>query len=162
MNAVSSIQHPTEAALAEFLRSIVAESVSAAYQFIAAHGVESLPETGNFVAIIASPGDFEEYIDNAKTRVEFRIATQVADVQNREARAALHEQAIAEIQNALSWQNFDEALSTLNSQQTIINGITIGFSGWEQQGSQTPGSTDAQIVETLPYEFDVFIAGAES
>lgn len=165
----ASIQLPAERALQTFLRN--AAVIDPAYTVLCAHDVEVLPVEGNYVAIIAGPGNFEELIDNATSRVEFRVATQVAEAGLRSDRTALHQAAVGAIQELLSQQNFDDdpeveatpgALSTLNAQQTTTNGIQIGFSGWEQTEPPLDTHTDAQIISTLPYDFDVFIAAAES
>lgn len=171
--SVASIQLPTERALQEFLQAPISDLPSPIYQLLCAHDVELLPLEGNYVAIIAGPGNFEELIDNATTRIEFRVATQVAEAGNRVDRTAQHQAVVGAIQDLLSWQNFDDqldehgnvtcrgALSTLNSQQTTADGITIGVSGWEQIDSPADTHTDAQIISTLPYDFDVFIAATE-
>lgn len=167
--SVSSIQLPTERALQKFLQD--SGAIDQLYSILCAHGVEVLPAEGNYVAIIAGPGNFEELIDNATTRVEFRVATQVTDAGQRLDRTAQHQAVVGAIEDLLSLQNFDDsdsspsepgALSTLNAQGTAAGGITIGFSGWEQIDPPLDTHTDAQIISTLPYDFDVFISSAES
>jgi hypothetical protein len=167
--SVSSIQLSTERALKEFLGNANPTELSA-YPILCAHDVEVLPTNGNYVAIISGPGNFEELIDNATTRVEFRVATQVAEAGNRAIRTDQHQAAVGAIHDLLSWQNFDDdpetgttgALSTINSQQTTVGGITAGITGWEQVEAPLDTNTDSQIITTLPYDFDVFIAAAES
>jgi hypothetical protein len=170
--SVSSIQLPTERALQQFLKA--SGVIDALYVILCAHDIEVLPNEGCYVAIIAGPGNFEELIDNATSRVEFRVATQVAETGQRINTTAQHQAVVGALHDLLSWQNFDDvldvngnvvtpgALSTLNSQQTNTNGITIGFSGWEQTEPPLDTHTDAQIISTLPYDFDVFVASAES
>jgi hypothetical protein len=158
--SVSSIQLPTERALQAFLQAACGND--SAYSIICAHDVEILPQEGNYIAIIAGPGNFEELIDNATSRVEFRIATQVAEAGQRADRTAQHQAVVGSIHDLLSWQNFEDALPALNAQQTSAGGITIGVSGWEQVAPPLDTHTDSQIISTLPYDFDVFIASAES
>lgn len=158
--SVSSVQLPTERALQKFLQD--SGAIDLLYGIICAHDIEVLPQEGNYVAIIASPGNFEELIDNATSRVEFRVATQVAEAGQRVDRTAQHQAVVGAIHDLLSLQNFEEALPTLNAQETAAGGITIGVSGWEQVDAPLDSHTDAQIISTLPYDFDVFIAAAES
>ena len=158
--SVSSIQLPTERALQELLYD--SGAIDPSYDIVCAHDVDKPPSQGNFLAITAGPGDFEELIDNALTRVEFRVATQVADADQRVDRATLHQAIVGEIHNILSWGNFDSALATLNAQQTTVGGITIGISGWEQMGPPMDNAAGPQIISTLPYDFEVFVAAAES
>ncbi len=158
--SVSSIQLPTERALQAFLQASCA--IPEGYSVICAHDIEVLPVEGNFIAIITGPGNFEELIDNATTRVEFRIATQVAEAGNRTDRVALHQSVVGAVHDLLRWQNFEAALPALNAQETAAGGIQIGVSGWEQTDPPLDTTTDSQIISTLPYDFDVFIAAAES
>lgn len=157
--SVSSIQLPTERALQAFLRD--SGAIPDNYPVICAHDIEVLPSEGNYVAIIAGSGNFEELIDNATSRIEFRVATQVAEAGNRVERTAQHQLVVGAIHDLLSLQNFEDALPALNAQATTANGITIGVSGWEQIDPPLDTHTDSQIISTLPYDFDVFIAAAE-
>ena len=158
--SVSSVQLPTERALQKFLQD--SGDINPTYRILCAHDMEALPREGNFVAITTGPGNSEELIDNATSRVEFRVATQVADADIRAEKTAELQAIVGAIQNLFCWQNFDDALPALNAQQTEAGGITIGVSGWEEIGAPMDTQTDAQIISTLPYDFDVFISDAES
>lgn len=157
---VSSIQLPAERALQTFLSE--SGAIPESYPIFCAHDVGKPPADGNFLSIIAGPGDWEELIDNATTHVEFRVATQVADAAQRPDRTLAHQQVVGALADLLSWGNFDSALATLNAQETIVAGIQIGFSGWQQASPPQDTNTEAQIISTLPYDMDVFIAAAES
>ncbi|HEY4282645.1 MAG TPA: hypothetical protein VGM62_06225 [Chthoniobacterales bacterium] len=127
-----------------------------------AHSTEKLPESGDFVVIIAEAPDWEEYVSNCESHVQFRVMTTVTDPDQRDAQSLAHRKAVRALADIFSEQNFGDALDALNAQPNAIGSVEIGFSGWEAQKPGPDQHSESQIITVLPYSFIAFIASAES
>ena len=163
---VKSIQLPIETALKSYLESknLGGEYFNSDRTIHAGHAIEALPESGNFIAIMADPPDWFEMVINAECHVVFHVATQVRNPNSRDAAATDHGAAVGAIIDLFSDQNFPASRDEINAAQS--GPFQIGFTGWiDGWGEAKPQSDsygDAQIITRIPYTFQTFIASAES
>lgn len=155
--AQSSLQLDIETALKAYIQ---AQNTANGYfeadrTVNAGHLLETLPELGNYIAIMADPPDWEELTYACELAVTFRIATQVKDPGTRDAKAADHKKAVGAIIQLFCDQNYPASQIAINAAQT--GAFQINFIGWDALKPQPDSYTDAQIITILPYTFQVFI-----